>query len=79
MTRIIAPFSILFLSATGAYAHMGHVGDLAGHAHWVGIAATVGAAALAALVAKAGKQKMSDAEEAAPEADGEEQPEGAST
>ncbi len=76
MTRLFIPFSILFFAASGAKAHVGHVGDLAGHAHWVGIAATVGAAALAALVAKAGKQKKDEGEEA--EGEGEDQPEGAS-
>ncbi|MEP3277762.1 MAG: DUF6732 family protein [Stappiaceae bacterium] len=34
-----------------AAAHVGHVGDLAGHSHWVGVAALGGAAVLAAWLA----------------------------
>ena len=35
-----------------AYAHLGHVGELAGHAHWVGIGAVVVAGALAGVIGK---------------------------
>lgn len=50
---------ILFLSIASALsteialAHGGHVGELAGHSHWLGWAALAGAAGLAALLAKA--------------------------
>lgn len=37
---------------TPAYAHLGHVGELAGHAHWVGLGAVVVAGALAAAIGK---------------------------
>lgn len=50
------------LAATGAFAHGGHVGDLAGHSHWVGWAAAAAAAALAAWAAKR-RQKAGKASE----------------
>lgn len=34
-----------------AFAHGGHLGELAGHSHWVGAAALAGAALVAGLVA----------------------------
>jgi len=40
-----------------AQAHLGHVGELAGHSHWVGVAAVAAAAALAAGLAIAGRRK----------------------
>lgn len=46
-----------FAFATPAFAHMGHVGEVAGHSHWVGLAAALGAAAIAALAHKIGKDK----------------------
>ena len=61
-------FAILFtLAATPAHAHLGHVGELAGHGHWIGLGA-LGAAALAAWLS--GKGKRADAE-AEPEEDAE--------
>lgn len=63
MTRPFCVFTALFSFVPLAQAHMGHVGELAGHAHWVGVAATLGAAALAALVAKAGKKADEDGED----------------
>ena len=46
-------------SASGALAHGGHVGDLAGHSHWVGWAAAAAAGAIASWVIK-GKTKSRD-------------------
>ena len=43
-----------------AHAHLGHVGELAGHSHWVAVGAAVTAAAIAAWL---GKRKL-DAEDA---------------
>jgi Family of unknown function (DUF6732) len=54
---------------TSAFAHGGHVGELAGHAHWVGVAALAGAALVAGLVAMKGKKKENGEET---KADGEE-------
>jgi|GEM_PF-3539370 len=78
MTRIFVFLSATFLFLNGAFAHGGHVGELAGHAHWVGVAATVGAAALAALIAKAAKgtEKPPEDEEVC-DGEAEEQAEGA--
>ena len=43
-----------------AHAHLGHVGELAGHSHWVAVGAAATAAAIAAWL---GKRKL-DAEDA---------------
>jgi len=42
-----------------AHAHLGHVGEVAGHSHWVAVGAAVTAAVIAAWL---GKRKL-DAEE----------------
>lgn len=54
-TRII--LSALFAGAapSAAFAHAGHIGELAGHAHWVGVAALAGAALVAGIAAWAGR------------------------
>ena len=50
----------LFLAGSGqAHAHLGHVGEVAGHSHWVAVGAAVTAAVIAAWL---GKRKL-DAEE----------------
>lgn len=51
-----------FVFATPAFAHLGHVGELAGHAHWVGLGALVVAGALAAAIGKL-TDKSSDEDE----------------
>lgn len=43
------------LLTTPALAHTWHVGELAGHSHWVAIGATIAAATLGAIIAKAAK------------------------
>lgn len=46
-------FAIAFVFLPSAVAaHGGHLGELAGHSHWVGIAALAGAALVAGLVAR---------------------------
>ena len=77
MTRRFYPLTAFLLSAGAAHAHGGHVGELAGHFHWAGIAATLAAAALAALVAGAGKRRKTDQEDRSAEVDSEDGPEGA--
>ncbi len=47
-----------------ALAHAGHIGELAGHSHWVGVGALVVAGALAAIVGKLA-QKDEEKEEVA--------------
>ncbi|MCA1299111.1 DUF6732 family protein [Stappia indica] len=54
MIRLFAPAICAGAVATLptlAQAHVGHVGELAGHSHWAGIAALAGAALLAGIVA----------------------------
>ncbi len=76
MTRSPIVFLILISTVPDALAHAGHLGDLAGHSHWVGLAAGLGAAALAALIAKArARSKKGATEETTAEA--EENEEGA--
>ncbi len=72
--KIFYTTSVAFIMpATSAHAHWGHVGELAGHGHIVGIAALAGAAALAAALAAArGKRAEENEEEAEDiEAEGE--------
>lgn len=67
-------FSIfLFLFAgfsSSAFAHWGHVGELAGHGHVIAIGALVGAAALAAALLKP-KGEKAESEDEAEETEGE--------
>ena len=56
MVRILLT---LFLTAGSAQAHVGHLGELAGHDHWVAGAAIAGAIALAAWqLLKGDKDKL---------------------
>ncbi|SFK01674.1 DUF6732 family protein [Pseudovibrio ascidiaceicola] len=57
---------VMGLSSSAAFAHAGHLGELAGHSHWIGIAAVTGAAIIAGLAAKA-KKRSSSSEENSPE------------
>ena len=49
------------LLATPAQAHIGHLGEVAGHGHWIGLGALAGAAILAGLLGK-GKTTKPEAE-----------------
>lgn len=51
-----------FAISSPAYAHLGHVGELAGHAHWVGLGAVVVAGALAAAIGKFKEQASDEVE-----------------
>ncbi|MCX2724218.1 DUF6732 family protein [Roseibium salinum] len=51
---------------TSAYAHGGHLGELAGHSHWVGVAALAGSALVAGIIAL--KDRKRNKEDEAPEA-----------
>ncbi len=71
MTRLLLATTMLF--ATPAMAHVGHIGGLAGHDHWIaGIA--IGAAAGVAIwgVLKGKKNPEAEPEEAEEEATEEE-------
>ncbi len=53
--------AILTLLATPALAHVGHLGEVAGHGHWIA-AGALGAAALAVWLRSKGDGKGGDAE-----------------
>lgn len=61
MLRTLMTVMALFLTSP-AFAHLGHVGEVAGHAHWVGIGAVIVAGALAAAIGKLA-QKDGDEDE----------------
>ena len=75
--------SMLLMSAicsfsSAALAHGGHLGELAGHSHWVGVAAFAGAALIAGIVAKVKKRPETGEETASEiESDGGTFPDGA--
>ena len=52
--------SVIVLLPLPAAAHGGHLGDLAGHSHWAGLAAVLGAAAIGAAAAKIRKRRRSE-------------------
>lgn len=54
--RIILSGLLIVCGPTAAFAHAGHIGELAGHAHWVGVAALAGAAAVAAAATWIGRK-----------------------
>ncbi|MEP3265335.1 MAG: DUF6732 family protein [Hyphomicrobiales bacterium] len=45
-----------FVLASPAFAHIGHVGEVAGHGHIIVIGATIAAGLLAGLIAKGAKE-----------------------
>lgn len=63
---------VLMASPSLAEAHGGHLGELAGHSHWIGVAALAGAVAAAALAAKLkGRKSEEPADEQEAEAEAE--------
>jgi len=72
MARILLAL-VPFLLPTAALAHFGHVGEVAGHSHWVAVGAVMAAAAIAALAAK--MNKGDKARDETPEEDVSDQPE----
>ena len=67
----LASMTMLFGGISGALAHWGHLGELAGHGHLVGVALGAAAAVLAAaLVVK--DRGQANSEEDTAEADGNE-------
>lgn len=67
--RTLSIIIALFAFIHPAYAHVGHVGELAGHAHWVGLAAGVAVAAIAVALVKG--KKNSEVENEVEEASSE--------
>ena len=53
----LATMAALTLLPGLAHAHAGHVGELAGHSHWIAMGALAAAAALAAIVATKPRKK----------------------
>ena len=71
--RLLISFFLILFSGTAAQAHLGHMGELAGHSHWIVLGAGVVAAVLAAALGKrkireAAKQESSGSEEETEEA-----------
>lgn len=60
----LAIFTATLMPVSIASAHVGHVGELAGHSHWIGIGAVVVAGAIAALAGKFRQGEQEDASEA---------------
>lgn len=55
------------VTPTAALAHAGHLGELAGHSHWIGVAALAGAALVAGVIAL--KDRKRKQENDTPESD----------
>ncbi len=49
-----------WLAPVPAFAHFGHIGELAGHSHWLGWAALGAATALAALLGRRPKSQSAE-------------------
>lgn len=75
MRTLIVSLLIPFLLVQSAFAHGGHMGDLAGHSHWVGWAAAAAAAAVTAWAVKRGTKAKADDEAADEATEDEDQPE----
>ena len=75
MKAICTTFAILWASILGAgqaAAHAGHLGDLAGHDHWIALGALGAAAGIALWAGLRGKKKDPDEVEAEEAGDEEE-------
>ncbi|WP_417513079.1 DUF6732 family protein [Minwuia sp.] len=71
--RTLAILTAVSVLPAKAFAHGGHLGELAGHSHWAGIAAAAAAAAIAAAVIKRRKRRdrTEDQPDEAPDEGGE--------
>ncbi|MDB4207956.1 hypothetical protein N9770_01070 [Amylibacter sp.] len=58
---------LFFLVPLPAFAHWGHLPELAGHSHWIGMAAAAAAAAAAAWGVRENSEKFSKDEEVSEE------------
>ncbi|MEO0496234.1 MAG: DUF6732 family protein [Pseudomonadota bacterium] len=75
MVRAATIFGLVLI-ATPAWAHVGHLGEVAGHGHWIAIGAGAAAIAIGAAVAKlrgAKKETPEDASGGELEVQGDEQ------
>ena len=65
LPTLFVTFTLFLVSP--ALAHLGHMGELAGHAHWLGLGAAITAGVLAALLVKGKRKKSDDDEESSEE------------
>ncbi|MEO9902421.1 MAG: DUF6732 family protein [Parasphingorhabdus sp.] len=65
----LALAAIISGAPTLALAHVGHLGELAGHSHWVGVAALAGAALVAGVAALKGRRRSDERADQAPPQD----------
>jgi len=77
MRTLVLSILLVVSGAHSALAHGGHVGDLAGHSHWVGWAAAAAAGAITAWAIKRGNKSKNADQDNADEADADKQPEAA--
>ena len=76
----VASVTMLFGGMSGALAHWGHLGEVAGHGHFIGAACGAAAAVLAAaLVIKGRVQADSEEDTAAADSGTDSEPEGERT
>ena len=73
MNLIFSTIGLLLISAGSTHAHIGHVGDVAGHAHWIGVGVIVvgGIAAAVLGTRKTSKDDVEDESEEPGEQQGE--------
>ena len=69
MRHLLILIAVVMLP-TSALAHVGHLGEVAGHGHWLG-AAAIGAAIAIGLLAASKDRKKQDAEAQGDEAEAE--------
>ena len=69
--KSILTFAVVLLWSTAAFAHPGHLLEVAGHGHWLGAAAIGAAIALGAWAALQGKKNACNEAEDEAERDDE--------
>lgn len=69
--RAFMCFPFLILLPSSAFAHWGHVGEFAGHGHWVAVGAGMVGAALAAFLGKKSSDEVSEDDDVDGATDGE--------
>jgi len=57
------------LATTPAHAHIGHLGEVAGHGHWIGLGLIAGAAVLGGWLGKGRKPEADPEDDETPEAE----------
>jgi hypothetical protein len=64
---------IAILTPQAALAHVGHIGELAGHSHWIALGALGLATVVGALASRGGKRSEQPEDDAASDTDDEPQ------